>query len=177
MILQVAARELPAPVRAVLEGETVRAVADSASARDLQEPPDVVLLDRPSVDGADEYVRWLRSEESPDAKLPLILLVDTVPPGELPLLPYDEVVHLPTDETAVAAALRTAKAVTGYRDAVADLYEECLDRAEAGGGPLEVDEEVQEARKRADDRLADLPDDPEVFAALLSERPDDVEEF
>jgi hypothetical protein len=177
VILQVAARELPGPVRAVLEGETVTAVADPASARDLQETPDLVLLDRPSVDGADEYVHWLRSEESPDEKLPLILLVDTVPPGDLPLLPYDEVVHLPTDETAVGAALRTAKAVTGYRDAVADLYDECLSRAEAGGGPLDVDEDVKKARQRADERLAELPDDPEVFAALLSETPAEIEEF
>jgi hypothetical protein len=176
VILQVAARDLPSAVRAVLDDETVQAVRDTEAARDPPERPDLVVLDRPSVEGADEFVDWLRSDESPDPKLPLIVLVDTVPPGELPLLAYDEVVHLPTDETAVRAALQTARAVTGYRDAVTDLYDECLSRAEAGNGPLEVDEEVRAARERADERLADLPDDPEVFAALLADPDDGVED-
>lgn len=176
MILQVAARDLPDSVLAVLEGEAVHVVEDTAAARDLPAEPDVVLVDRPSVDDADELVRWLRSAESPDAKVPLILLVETVPPGELPLLPYDEVAHLPVERTVFRAALQTARAVTGYRDAVTDLYDECLSRAEAGNGPLEVDEDVREARDRADERLADLPDDPDVFAAILSDPPEEHEE-
>lgn len=176
MILQVAARDLPDSVRAVLEGEAVHAVQDAAAARDLPEEPDVVVVDRPSIDDADDLVRWLRSPESPDAKVPLILLVETVPPSELPLLAYDEVVHLPAERTVFRAALRTARAVTGYREAVTDLYDECLSRAEDGNGPLEVDEEVREARDRADERLADLPDDPDVFAAILSDPPEESEE-
>lgn len=176
MILQVAARDLPDSIRAVLEGEAVHAVEDAAAARDLPEEPAVVVVDRPSVDDADEIVRWLRSAESPDAKIPLIFLVETDPPDELPLLAYDEVVYLPAERTVFEGALRTANAVTGYREAVTDLYDECLSRAEAGNGPLEVDEEVQEARDRADERLADLPDDPDVFAAILSAPPENHEE-
>lgn len=172
MILQVAARDLPDSIRAVLEGEAVHAVEDTAAARDLPEEPDVVLIHRPSVEEADDFVRWLRSAESPDPKVPLIFLVETDPPAELPLLAYDEVVYLPAKRTVFRAALGTARAVTGYREAVMELYTECLSRAEAGNGPLEVDEEVQEARDRADERLADLPDDPDVFAALLSDPPE-----
>lgn len=177
MILQVAARDLPDSIRAVLEGEAVHAVENAAAARALPEEPDVVLLDRPSVDDADDIVRWLRSAESPDAKVPLIVLVETEAPDELPLLAYDEVVYLPAERTVFRGALRTAKAVTGYREAVTNLYDECLSRAEEGNGPLEVGEEVREARDRADERLADLPDDPEVFAAILSDPSEDPEEL
>lgn len=169
MILQVAARDLPATVQAVLEGEAVHAVGNTEAARNPPEVPDLVVLDRASIEEADAFVRWLRSPESPDTKLPLVLLVETEPPEELPLLAYDEVVHLPAEETVVRTAIRTAIAVTEYREAVTDLYNECLTRAQQGNGPVEVDEDVQAARDRADDRLADLPDDPEVFAALLSD--------
>jgi hypothetical protein len=169
VILQVAARDLPAAVQAVLEGEAVHVVRDTAGARTPPEVPELVVLDRPSIEEADAFVRWLRSPESPDPKLPLVLLVDTDPPDELPLLAYDEVVTLPAEETVVRTAVRTAIAVTGYRAAVTDLYDECLTRAQEGNGPVEVDDEVKAARDRADDRLADLPNDPEVFAALLSD--------
>lgn len=176
MILQVAARDLPASVQAVLEGETVHTVGDAETARDPPGVPELVVLDRLSIEDADAFVRWLRSPESPDPKLPLVLLVESAPPEELPLLAYDEVVHLPAEETVVRTAIRTAIAVTGYRDAVTDLFDECLTRAQEGNGPVEVDDEVKEARIRADDRLADLPNDPEVFAALLSDPVEDTED-
>lgn len=176
MILQVAARDLPAAVQAVLEGETVHVVQDATAARNPPEHPELIVLDRPSIDEADAFVRWLRSPESPDTKLPLVLLVETVPPGELPMLAYDEVVHLPAEETVVRSAIRTAIAVTGYRKAVTDLYDECLTRAQEGNGPVEVDDEVKEARSRADERLAELPNDPEIFAALLSDPSEESED-
>lgn len=176
MILQVAARDLPAAVQAVLEGEDVHAVETAEAARNPPENPELVVLDRHSIEDADAFIRWLRGPESPDAKLPVVLLVETGPPEEVPLLAYDEVVRLPAEETVVRTAVRTAIAVTGYREAVTDLFDECLTRAQEGNGPVEVDDDVKAARDRADDRLADLPNDPEVFAALLKDPSEENED-
>ncbi|MFB6154021.1 MAG: hypothetical protein ABEJ27_07195 [Halodesulfurarchaeum sp.] len=175
MILQVAARSLPSPVRAVLDGDAVIAVSTVEAARQPQELPDAVLIDRGSLDDADSLIHWLRSSESFDPRVPLIVLVERSVSDALPLLAYDTVLHLPTDQETVEAAVEDAVAISEYRAAVADLYDRCVERARDGDGPVDVGQEVLSARERADEYLSDLPDDPAVFAALLAE-PVDAEE-
>lgn len=183
MILLVAGRSLPAAVRAALGDATVHETdADGVRAVTPPSPPEVVVLDAPSIPDVPGLVRWLRTEATWGGVVPLCLLLAEEraapdPDGELAARrrPYDEVLHLPVTESAVRAALARARAVTGYREAIDSLYDACLARARAGGGPLEEDAEVRAARDRADRHLEALPDDPAVYAALLEEADADPE--
>ncbi|MFB6104860.1 MAG: hypothetical protein ABEJ57_07260 [Halobacteriaceae archaeon] len=158
----------PAAVDAALAAHDVTRVATNAAAKDPDDRPLVVVLHRPSIPDADALVQWLRSDQSWDPRVPVVVIADSERPTDLPLRPYDAIVP-DTDEDAIADAIDTAVAVAEYRGAVDALYERCLDRAEGGAGPLDIDPAVTEARDRADARLDALPEDPEVLAALLAD--------
>lgn len=153
---------------AALADHDVTQVATAATARAPDDRPLVVVLHRPSIPDADALVEWLRSDQSWDPRVPIVVLADADRPTDLPLRPYDAIVT-DTDEAAIADATETAVAVAEYRGAVDDLYERCLERAEGGAGPLDIDPDVTAARDRADERLDALPEDPEVLAALLAD--------
>lgn len=167
MILLVA-DDAPAAVETALPEDTVEHVTTAAAAREPSDHPDFVLIDYDAIEGADQLISWLRSDESWDPRVPLIVLRTTSIQPALPLRPYDAVVD-PDDDQAVADAIEIARAVAGYRGAIDELYERCLDRAEGGAGPLDIDPDVMDARRRADECLNALPDDPEILAALLAD--------
>lgn len=167
MILLVA-DDAPAAVDTALPDATVDHVTSAAAAKEPSGRPDIVVVHAPSIPDAAGLVTWLRSDASWDPRVPLIVLSETPLPDDVPLRPYDAVIE-PTDEPGLAAAIQTASAVSGYRSAVDELYERCLDRANDGAGPLDIDPAVMDARERADECLASLPDDPEILAALLAD--------
>lgn len=167
MILLVA-DEPPAAVPTALTDATVTRVTTAGDARSPAQRPAVVVIHQPTIPDADSLVDWLRSDDSWDPRVPIVLLTDSTTPPDLPLRPYDSIVTH-DDESALTAAIDTALAVAEYRGAVDELYERCLDRADSGAGPLDVDPDVTEARERADARLDDIPDDPEILAALLAD--------
>lgn len=167
MILLVA-DEPPAAVSTALTDAAVTTVTTAGDARSPAHRAPVVVIHRPTIDDADDLVEWLRSDDSWDPRVPIVYLTDDDTHPTLPFRPYDSVVTH-DDESALATAIDTALAVADYRGAVDELYERCLDRADSGAGPLDVDPDVTEARERADARLEALPDDPEILAALLAD--------
>lgn len=163
----------PAAVDTALSDTTVERVSTAADARKRSDQPDVVIIHRPTIPDGDDLVEWLRSDDSWDPRVPILVVTDDTTNPDLPLRPYDAIVAA-DDQSAIEAALDIATSVAGYRDAIDELYQRCLDRAQSGAGPLDVDPDVTDARERADARLEELPDDPELLAALLSDpnRPD-----
>ncbi|MFC7044770.1 hypothetical protein ACFQH6_04465 [Halobacteriaceae archaeon GCM10025711] len=176
MILLVAVEEfedddLPGPTRRV---ET-RSEAASVLHDD---PPAAMVLDRTRLGAdADALVRTVRSPDSPDPTVPVVLLADQVP-DDLPLLAIDVVLRHPVDHDSIAEAVDRALLVDEYKDAVHDFFRHSQDRATTAAGPLEEDALLRDLRDAADDRLDDLVDldDPDLISALLWRPAPDLEE-
>lgn len=142
------------------------------------EPPTAMVLDRTRLGvDADALVRTVRSPDSPDPTVPVVLLAEQVP-DDLPLLAIDTVLRHPVDHDSLAEAIDRALLVDEYKDAVHDFFLHSQDRATTTTGPLEEDALLRELRDAADDRLDDLIDldDPDLISALLWRPAPDPEE-
>lgn len=169
MILLVADAEVgPDGKRLLSDYETTRvAGADAAADRLASGDVDAVVVDRTSVDDADELVAALRAGERARPDVPLVVLTDR-PFEALSLRDSDEVVWYPATGDDVADAVDRALQVGAYRSAVDDLYERCVERATGGAtDPLDEPPDLVDARLEADDRLAQLMESPSLLASLL----------
>lgn len=63
---------------------------------------------------------------------------------------FDAAVQRPFDTERLARAVRVAQQAEQYRQAVDELYERCLDRAEAGDVEPTTDEAVEAAKRRVE---------------------------
>ncbi|MFB6137998.1 MAG: hypothetical protein ABEJ42_06625 [Halobacteriaceae archaeon] len=152
-----------------LEGRRLERVDSPAAAADCLDrgAADVVWLAHDEVPV--ELLERLRDGAFDNPRIPVVLAAGDVP-DDLPLLAFDQVVD-PAGSAGpetLQRAVETALAVADYQTVLAEFYDACQSRADAGvTDPLEESARLRELRESADDHLADLLCDPEVIADLL----------
>jgi len=169
VILLVAADGSTTPFADALPDRRCKQVSSPAEARAALEAerPSLLVVDRSSIgpDG-DDLVAYVRSS-SVEATVPIVVVADEYVP-DLPLLRFDTQVTRPYESETLRAAIDRALLASEYRDAVTELYDQCRQRAESGGGPLDEASGLRQSRERADDLLAELvSDDPHILSSLL----------
>ena len=169
MILLAAGKGDGREIEDLLSGRSVSRVTTSTEALDsiAEEAPVLLIVDRPSVDDADDLVRRLRADDRPALAAPLVLLTEEGIPDDVSLAPFDEVRYRPVTEGDLAEVVERAETIREYRNAIGRLYDLCQRRAERGvTDPLVESPDLEAARERADELLDDVSAWTDALPAL-----------